>query len=183
VRLVIPLILAALRARIAAPLLRAQREAHSRELAKYGERLTELAAEVRVAQDHARDLDAIIINCHEALDAASVPPAPVVQRIDVLASRVPAPAKPAPAVPEARRMAILGIVGERPWAPWAYQIAVRAGDPCWGALHPLSASSVERLVSDVAREGWLVADGKKPRRYTLTEKGRAALADSARVAS
>jgi hypothetical protein len=161
VRLVIPLILTLLRARIAAPLLRAQREAHSREMAKYSERLTELSAEVRAAEARAQLLDKLLDNCHVALDAAPVPP------------------KLGPAVPEARRMAILGIVEQR-IAPWtARQIGIESGNLGWEVLHPLSASSVERLVTNLAREGWLADDGKKPRRYSLTNKGRDALRESA----
>lgn len=42
-------------------------------------------------------------------------------------------------------------------------------------IRHLSATSIARLVSDLAAEGWLVGDGKKPRGYTLSEAGRAEL--------
>jgi hypothetical protein len=91
------------------------------------------------------------------------------------------PAKPAPAVPEARVLAILRAVDALAEPLSAFGIvATSANDP---ALKALSYASIARIVSSVAREGWLADDGKKPRRYTLTAKGRAALADSARVAS
>jgi hypothetical protein len=169
VRLVIPLLLTLLRARIAAPLLRAEREKHYREFAKWSDRLTELSAEVRAAEaerDHARAAGA---EAFRALHAQAV------------AERDAT--KPAPAVPEARRMAILRAVGANVYDT-AYGIAAVAVELDAGrALAGLSTASVARLVSDLAREGWLADDGKKPRRYTPTEKGRAALADSARVAS
>ena len=43
--------------------------------------------------------------------------------------------------------------------------------------------SIARIVSNIAREGWLIADGKKPLRYTLTDKARQALAGEMAVAS
>jgi hypothetical protein len=98
-------------------------------------------------------------------------------------------AKPAPAVPEARRMAILREVAywiefDQEFGPELPSATDIAGNACGDdAFAGVALSSVARLVSSLAREGWLVADGKRPLRYTLTEKGRAALADSARVAS
>jgi hypothetical protein len=183
VRLVIPLILAAIRARVAAPLLRAEREKRYREQAKYSERLGELAEDVRATEQCLRERDATVARCHVTLDAFAVEKGPLVLRVEALAARMAPPAKPAPEVPEARRMAILGIVerwtAAMPIAPAARNIAIESGGAGLEALHTLSRSSVERLVSDLAREGWLVADGKKPRRYSLTNKGRDALRESA----
>lgn len=36
-------------------------------------------------------------------------------------------------------------------------------------------STIARWVSDIAAEGWLVSNGRRPARYTLTDKGRASL--------
>jgi hypothetical protein len=189
VRLVIPFILAAIRARIAAPLLRAQREAHSRELAKYGDRLTELAAEVRAADSTLARIRAALVHpdgdqgvdLGRAAEGVAIQLADEIQRVNMAYAKINEMCAPkfGPAVPEARRMAILGIVerwtAAMPIAPAARNISIESGGELLDALHGLSQSSVERTVSDLAREGWLVADGKKPRRYTLTEKGRAAL--------
>jgi hypothetical protein len=189
VRLVIPLLLTALRARIAAPLLRAQREAHSRELAKYGDRLTELAAEVRAADSTLARIRAALVHpdgdqgvdLGRAAEGVAIQLADEIQRVNMAYAKINEMCAPklGPAVPEARRMAILGIVEQR-IAPWtARQIGIESGNLGWEVLHPLSASSVERLVTNLAREGWLADDGKKPRRYSLTNKGRDALRESA----
>jgi hypothetical protein len=88
------------------------------------------------------------------------------------------PTKPAPAVPEARRMAILrasdgaGLTA----IGYAARLSREAIGEEWHPLYGLSPASIARLVSDVAREGWIADDGKKPRRYTLTAQGRTALA-------
>jgi hypothetical protein len=99
------------------------------------------------------------------------------------------PTEPAPEVPEARVVAILkGAEGgvEHGGGPLtALEIAhvITGLSFLRIAFVGVTETSIARIVSSVAREGWLADDGKKPRRYTLTEKGRAALADSARVAS
>jgi hypothetical protein len=95
-----------------------------------------------------------------------------------------APAKPAPAVPEVRRMAILRAVDARPFA----SSAARIGNYLSRNEESIfNSAGGDHIASDVRRlvdEGYLVvANGKRGGPLALTEKGRAALADSARVAS
>jgi hypothetical protein len=184
VRLVIPL-LTLLRARIAAPLLRAEREKHSRELAKYSERLAELAAEARAAEaDHDGVIDESIIACDilgidrdRDYDYLATLRA-VMARANTTTIRT------APAVPEARRMAILRAVDARPFATSAARIGnylSRNEEATFnGAGGEHIASDVRRLID----EGYLTnITGVRGGPLAFTEKGRAALAGDVRVSA
>jgi hypothetical protein len=89
----------------------------------------------------------------------------------------PAPVKPLSAE---RRRAVLHAVNDCAgdvYAPTAETLAAYlAISELPGCLAGLSPTSIARFVSRLAAEGWLVSDGKKPARYSLTDAGRADLA-------
>jgi hypothetical protein len=93
-------------------------------------------------------------------------------------------AKPAPAVPEARRMAIL-----RGWETLAvdgvFPTAAEVGRHLYGWSSAFEGIGSETIAENARRliGSDFTTSGKQGPPLTLTEKGRAALADSARVAS
>jgi hypothetical protein len=92
-------------------------------------------------------------------------------------------AKPAPAVPEARRMAILRVVADREQRSAAY-----VGRWLWqhdpdNVFEHAGPEQIATYARRLVKEEYLASSKKLDGLLTLTEKGRAALADSARVAS
>lgn len=61
----------------------------------------------------------------------------------------------------------------------ATRLVVEARGEEWHPLHGLSLKTVINLIGQLAAEGFLSHDGKRERRYTLTDKGRAELAPKA----
>jgi hypothetical protein len=71
-------------------------------------------------------------------------------------------------VPEDRRRAIVSVVagwGALSRSPTAPEIAEELAGT--GAFVGLTGASIARIVSDVAAEGWIVGDGKRPVRYSV----------------
>jgi hypothetical protein len=69
-------------------------------------------------------------------------------------------------VPEDRRRAIVRAV-ETIGPASAWDIAHHIGERDAGHFAGLTVSSIQRIVSAVAAEGWIVGDGKRPVRYRL----------------
>ena len=106
----------------------------------------------------------------------------VIRRRDTLQARLDAlTPKPVPPLSEGRRRVILRAVDylsdadvHAPSAPAVAEWALATDVP--DCLKGLTRSSVERFVSRLAAEGYLVSDAGKPMRYRVSESGRADLA-------
>jgi hypothetical protein len=94
-------------------------------------------------------------------------------------------AKPAPAVPEARRMAILRAWVEHVELRGAFPTAAELGRFMFSLYDAFAGIGSETIAENARRliGSDFSSNGKQGAPLTLTEKGRAALADSARVAS
>jgi hypothetical protein len=94
-------------------------------------------------------------------------------------------AKPAPAVPEARRMAILRAWVEHVELRGAFPTAAELGRFMFSLYDAFAGIGSETIAENARRliGSDFSSNGKQGAPLTLTAKGRAALADSARVAS
>ncbi len=105
---------------------------------------------------------------HAVLDRERIPNAGIVERVEALAAG-PAHRSKRPTHP-ARVVAILSAVGElqKVAAPTAPEIAahVLRTEATSRPFAGLEVDTVARIVSDIAAEGRLTSDGKKPMRYT-----------------
>jgi hypothetical protein len=92
---------------------------------------------------------------------------------------------PAPAVPEARRMAILRAWVEHVELRGAFPTAAELGRFMFSLYDAFAGIGSETIAENARRliGSDFSSNGKQGAPLTLTEKGRAALADSARVAS
>jgi len=131
-----------------------------------------------------------VSDAHAALDECGAPArGAAADRIrdlaaerDTLQARLDAlTPKPVPPLSEGRRRVILRSVDylsdadvHAPSAPAVAEWALATDVP--DCLKGLTRSSVERFVSRLAAEGYLVSDAGKPMRYRVSESGRADLA-------
>ena len=159
-----PSLLSRLQRRIARPLLTPLRN----ELAATNEALGSAYATTD------RDTAEVRALRYQLLDATGAVARLTGER-DTLRARLDALApKARGVVPEARRMAILRAVDV--WGGLADPTAISIADFLLSSFgHSEPPTSIARWVSDVAAEGWIVSNGKKPARYALTDKGRACL--------
>ena len=104
----------------------------------------------------------------------------LVRRRDNLQARLDAlTPKPVPPLSEERRRVILEAVNHLEgdvWGPSAPCVAEWLRYAARDCLAGLLPTSIERFVSRLAAEGWLVADTGRPMRYRVSDTGRADLA-------
>jgi len=142
-----------------------------------------LVAEMRLTlASMARSLsqaDAEIVTLTAELRMEHIANSELIDRLHALDAQLAAlTPKPRAVVPEERRMAVVRTVAGYEsvgHVPTAITIADYMGDH---EGHVDAPASIARWVSDVAAEGWIASNGKRPARYSLTAKGRDALTPS-----
>ena len=144
-----------------------------------------LLADMRDDEGYNNILDESIEVCHilgidtlADYDMRTTARAVVAERDTLHAQLAALTPKPRAVVPEERRMAVVRTVAGYEsvgHVPTAITIADYMGDH---EGHVDAPASIARWVSDVAAEGWIASNGKRPARYSLTAKGRDALTPS-----